>query len=157
MHAVTRTQPATAALRLSSHEAFTVPLHRRLISALAINPPATRTDRMETLLRSTAQQKWGDAERWKDRVKDVVAGDVRVDLALVGRVAGLAPPEIRAHTLLDEGVEVEALLHRGAPPLRTVTETSGASAKAPASSTPRRTSRSASITGRLHSRARPHR
>jgi NAD(P)-dependent dehydrogenase (short-subunit alcohol dehydrogenase family) len=36
------------------------------VRVVAINPPATRTDRMETLLRSQAQQKWGDPERWRE-------------------------------------------------------------------------------------------
>jgi 3-oxoacyl-[acyl-carrier protein] reductase len=44
------------------------------VRVVAINPPATRTDRMETLLRSTAQQKWGDAERWKELTQHMPFG-----------------------------------------------------------------------------------
>lgn len=36
------------------------------VRVVAINPPATRTDRMETLMRSRAQQEWGDPERWRE-------------------------------------------------------------------------------------------
>jgi NAD(P)-dependent dehydrogenase (short-subunit alcohol dehydrogenase family) len=36
------------------------------VRVVAINPPATRTDRMLTLLRHQAEQKWGDAERWPE-------------------------------------------------------------------------------------------
>jgi NAD(P)-dependent dehydrogenase (short-subunit alcohol dehydrogenase family)/glyoxylase-like metal-dependent hydrolase (beta-lactamase superfamily II) len=36
------------------------------VRVVAINPPGTRTDRMTTLLRSQAQQQWGDPERWPD-------------------------------------------------------------------------------------------
>ena len=44
------------------------------VRVVAINPPATRTDRMETLLRSTAQQKWGNAERWKELTQHMPFG-----------------------------------------------------------------------------------
>jgi len=36
------------------------------VRVVAINPPGTRTDRMTTLLRSQAEQKWGDPERWPE-------------------------------------------------------------------------------------------
>jgi NAD(P)-dependent dehydrogenase (short-subunit alcohol dehydrogenase family) len=36
------------------------------VRVVAINPPATRTDRMLTLLRGQAEQKWGDPERWPE-------------------------------------------------------------------------------------------
>lgn len=36
------------------------------VRVVAINPPGTRTDRMTTLLRSQAEQKWGDPERWRE-------------------------------------------------------------------------------------------
>ncbi|SJZ94030.1 NAD(P)-dependent dehydrogenase, short-chain alcohol dehydrogenase family [Enhydrobacter aerosaccus] len=36
------------------------------VRVVAINPPATRTDRMLTLLRGQAEQKFGDAERWRE-------------------------------------------------------------------------------------------
>jgi 3-oxoacyl-[acyl-carrier protein] reductase len=36
------------------------------VRVVAINPPATRTDRMLTLLRGQAEQKFGDPERWKE-------------------------------------------------------------------------------------------
>lgn len=36
------------------------------VRVVAINPPATRTDRMTTLLRGQAQQKFGDPERWPE-------------------------------------------------------------------------------------------
>jgi NAD(P)-dependent dehydrogenase (short-subunit alcohol dehydrogenase family) len=36
------------------------------VRVAAINPPATRTDRMLTLLRGQAEQKFGNPERWKE-------------------------------------------------------------------------------------------
>ena len=36
------------------------------VSVVAINPPATRTDRMLTLLTGQAQQKFGDPNRWPE-------------------------------------------------------------------------------------------
>ncbi|HYC63103.1 MAG TPA: SDR family oxidoreductase [Reyranellaceae bacterium] len=36
------------------------------VRVVGINPPATRTDRMLTRLRNTAQQKFGDPERWAE-------------------------------------------------------------------------------------------
>jgi NAD(P)-dependent dehydrogenase (short-subunit alcohol dehydrogenase family) len=44
------------------------------VRVVAINPPATRTDRMLTLLRHTAQQQWGDAERWPELTKHMPFG-----------------------------------------------------------------------------------
>jgi NAD(P)-dependent dehydrogenase (short-subunit alcohol dehydrogenase family) len=36
------------------------------VRVVAINPPATRTDRMETLMRSHAERQFGDPGRWKE-------------------------------------------------------------------------------------------
>jgi NAD(P)-dependent dehydrogenase (short-subunit alcohol dehydrogenase family) len=36
------------------------------VRVVAINPPATRTDRMLTLMRGRAEQKFGDPERWRE-------------------------------------------------------------------------------------------
>ena len=44
------------------------------VRVVAINPPGTRTDRMTTLLRSEAQQKLGDAERWPELTKHLPFG-----------------------------------------------------------------------------------
>ena len=44
------------------------------VRVVGINPPATRTDRMETQLRSTAQQKWGDAGRWQELTQHMPFG-----------------------------------------------------------------------------------
>jgi NAD(P)-dependent dehydrogenase (short-subunit alcohol dehydrogenase family) len=44
------------------------------VRVVAINPPATRTDRMETLLRSQAEQKWGDPQRWRELTKHMPFG-----------------------------------------------------------------------------------
>jgi 3-oxoacyl-[acyl-carrier protein] reductase len=41
---------------------------------VAINPPGTRTDRMTTLLRSQAQQQFGDPERWSELTKHMPFG-----------------------------------------------------------------------------------
>ena len=44
------------------------------VRVVAINPPGTRTDRMTTLLRSEAQQKLGDAERWPELTRHLPFG-----------------------------------------------------------------------------------
>ena len=44
------------------------------VRVVAINPPGTRTDRMTTLLRSQAQQQWGDPERWPELTKHMPFG-----------------------------------------------------------------------------------
>jgi NAD(P)-dependent dehydrogenase (short-subunit alcohol dehydrogenase family) len=44
------------------------------VRVVAINPPGTRTDRMTTLLRSQAQQQWGDPERWPEITKHMPFG-----------------------------------------------------------------------------------
>ena len=44
------------------------------VRVVAINPPATRTDRMLTLLRGQAEQKWGDPERWPELTKHMPFG-----------------------------------------------------------------------------------
>jgi 3-oxoacyl-[acyl-carrier protein] reductase len=44
------------------------------VRVVAINPPGTRTDRMETLLRSQATQQFGDAERWRELTKHLPFG-----------------------------------------------------------------------------------
>jgi NAD(P)-dependent dehydrogenase (short-subunit alcohol dehydrogenase family) len=57
------------------------------VRVVAINPPGTRTDRMTTLLRSQAEQKWGDPERWRELTTHLPFGrpaepDEVADLAL---------------------------------------------------------------------------
>ena len=44
------------------------------VRVVAINPPATRTDRMLTLLRGQAEQKFGDPERWPELTKHMPFG-----------------------------------------------------------------------------------
>jgi 3-oxoacyl-[acyl-carrier protein] reductase len=44
------------------------------VRVVAINPPATRTDRMLTLLRGQAQQQFGDPERWAELTKHMPFG-----------------------------------------------------------------------------------
>ena len=44
------------------------------VRVVAINPPGTRTDRMTTLLRSQAQQQFGDPERWAELTKHMPFG-----------------------------------------------------------------------------------
>ena len=44
------------------------------VRVVAINPPATRTDRMLTLLRGQAQQQLGDPERWPELTKHMPFG-----------------------------------------------------------------------------------
>ena len=44
------------------------------VRVVAINPPATRTDRMLTLLRGQAEQQFGDAERWPELTKHMQFG-----------------------------------------------------------------------------------
>jgi 3-oxoacyl-[acyl-carrier protein] reductase len=44
------------------------------VRVVAINPPATRTDRMLTLLRGQAEQKWGDPERWPELTQHMPFG-----------------------------------------------------------------------------------
>ena len=44
------------------------------VRVVAINPPATRTDRMETLLRSQAEKQHGDPERWREYTKHMPFG-----------------------------------------------------------------------------------
>ncbi|MCW5745091.1 MAG: SDR family oxidoreductase [Alphaproteobacteria bacterium] len=44
------------------------------VRVLAINPPATRTDRLETLMRSQAQKQFGDAERWRELTRHLPFG-----------------------------------------------------------------------------------
>ena len=44
------------------------------VRVVAINPPATRTDRMLTLLRGQAEQKWDDPERWPELTKHMPFG-----------------------------------------------------------------------------------
>ena len=44
------------------------------VRVVAINPPATRTDRMTTLLRGQAEQKLGDPERWPELTKHMPFG-----------------------------------------------------------------------------------
>ena len=44
------------------------------VRVVAINPPATRTDRMLTLLRGQAEQKWGDPERWPELTRHLPFG-----------------------------------------------------------------------------------
>src|SRR4051812_8174985 len=44
------------------------------VRVVGINPPATRTDRMTTLLRSQAQQQFGDPERWAELTKHMPFG-----------------------------------------------------------------------------------
>lgn len=39
---------------------------RHGVRVFGINPSATRSDRMETMLRSQAEKKWGDAQRWQE-------------------------------------------------------------------------------------------
>lgn len=39
---------------------------RHGVRVFGVNPSATRSDRMETMLRSQAERKWGDPERWKE-------------------------------------------------------------------------------------------
>jgi 3-oxoacyl-[acyl-carrier protein] reductase len=44
------------------------------VRVVGINPPATATDRIVRLARSIAEQKLGDAERWKEGIKDLPFG-----------------------------------------------------------------------------------
>jgi NAD(P)-dependent dehydrogenase (short-subunit alcohol dehydrogenase family) len=44
------------------------------VRVVAINPPATRTDRMLTLLRGQAEQQFGDPERWPELTKHMPFG-----------------------------------------------------------------------------------
>jgi 3-oxoacyl-[acyl-carrier protein] reductase len=44
------------------------------VRVVAINPPATRTDRMTTLMRHQAQQQLGDPERWPELTKHMPFG-----------------------------------------------------------------------------------
>src|SRR5260370_32269068 len=44
------------------------------VRVVAINPPARRTDRMQTLLGGQAQQQWGDPERWPELTKHMPFG-----------------------------------------------------------------------------------
>lgn len=46
----------------------------RGVRVVAINPPGTRTDRMVTLLRSQAEQQFGDPERWPELTKHLPFG-----------------------------------------------------------------------------------
>jgi NAD(P)-dependent dehydrogenase (short-subunit alcohol dehydrogenase family) len=36
------------------------------VRVVGVHPPATRTDRITTLLKSTAREKWGDENRWQE-------------------------------------------------------------------------------------------
>ncbi|HJQ59313.1 MAG TPA: SDR family oxidoreductase [Vineibacter sp.] len=44
------------------------------VRVVAINPPATRTDRMVTLMRSQAEKQFGDPERWPELTKHLPFG-----------------------------------------------------------------------------------
>jgi NAD(P)-dependent dehydrogenase (short-subunit alcohol dehydrogenase family) len=44
------------------------------VRVVAINPPATRTDRMVTLMRSQAEKRFGDPERWPELTKHLPFG-----------------------------------------------------------------------------------
>lgn len=44
------------------------------VRVVAINPPATRTDRMTTLMRSQAEKQFGDPERWPELTKHLPFG-----------------------------------------------------------------------------------
>jgi NAD(P)-dependent dehydrogenase (short-subunit alcohol dehydrogenase family) len=44
------------------------------VRVVAINPPATRTDRMETLMRSQAEKQFGDAARWPELTRHLPFG-----------------------------------------------------------------------------------
>lgn len=44
------------------------------VRVVAINPPATRTDRMETLMRSQAEKQFGDPGRWQELTKHLPFG-----------------------------------------------------------------------------------
>lgn len=46
----------------------------RGVRVLGINPTGTRTERIERLMRSQAQQKLGDAERWQELLTDLPFG-----------------------------------------------------------------------------------
>lgn len=46
----------------------------RGVRVVAINPPATRTDRMETLMRSQAEKQFGDPERWPELTRHLPFG-----------------------------------------------------------------------------------
>jgi hypothetical protein len=44
------------------------------VRVVAINPPATRTDRMETLMRAQADKEFGDPERWPELTRHLPFG-----------------------------------------------------------------------------------
>jgi len=44
------------------------------VRVVAINPPATRTDRMVTLMRSQAEKQFGDPERWPELTRHLPFG-----------------------------------------------------------------------------------
>ena len=44
------------------------------VRVVAINPPATRTDRMLTMLRGQAEEKFGDPERWAELTRHMPFG-----------------------------------------------------------------------------------
>jgi NAD(P)-dependent dehydrogenase (short-subunit alcohol dehydrogenase family) len=44
------------------------------VRVVAINPPATRTDRLETLMRTQAAKELGDPERWREFTKHLPFG-----------------------------------------------------------------------------------
>ena len=44
------------------------------VRVVAINPPATRTDRMVTLMRSQAEKQFGDADRWPELTRHLPFG-----------------------------------------------------------------------------------
>ena len=46
----------------------------RGVRVVAINPPATRTDRMVTLMRSQAEKQFGDPERWPELTRHLPFG-----------------------------------------------------------------------------------
>jgi NAD(P)-dependent dehydrogenase (short-subunit alcohol dehydrogenase family) len=72
------------------------------VRVVAINPPATRTDRMLTLLRGQAEQKWGDPERWPELTKHMPFGRARRGRRPRG-VPGLGPGELHQRRGDDPG------------------------------------------------------
>ena len=70
-----------------------------IASPSGVNPPGTRTDRMTTLLRSEAQQKLGDPERWPELTKHLPFGRPAEPEEVADTIARL---EQRQDELLDQ-------------------------------------------------------
>jgi len=62
------------------------------LRVVAINPGPVETDRLIMLRRAQAQEKFGDAERWRELTKDMPFGRAATPEEIANAVAFLASP-----------------------------------------------------------------